>query len=164
MKLNTLKDLYVEQLQDLYSAEQQITAALPKMAKAATAPELRKAFETHLMQTENQLKRLEQVFQVHGLKPERHTCKAMQGIIAEGEETMTTRASKEVMDAALIAAAQRVEHYEMAGYGTVCTYAEELGDAEGARLLKQTMGEEEQTDKLLSQLAKSAINMRAAAN
>jgi ferritin-like metal-binding protein YciE len=162
VKLNTLKDLYVEQLQDLYSAEKQITAALPKMIKAAASPELRNAFETHLKQTEQQQKRVEQVLQLHGEKPDRTVCKAMQGIIAEGDELMSTRASKEVMDAALIASAQRVEHYEIAAYGTVCTYADQLGDTQGAQLLKQSLNEEEQTDKLLTNLAESSINLKAA--
>src|SRR5258706_8712481 len=127
MKLNTLRDLYIEQIRDLYDAEKQLTKALPKMAKAATSPKLKKAFETHLRETEGHVKRLEQVFGTLDMAPRGKKCKAMQGLIEEGSEMMDENGEPEVIDAGLIAAAQRVEHYEMAGYGTVRTYSPRLG-------------------------------------
>ncbi len=127
MKLNTLRDLYVEQLRDMYDAEKQLTKALPKMAKASTSPKLKEAFETHLRETEGHVKRLEQVFTALDMAPRGKKCKAMQGLIEEGSEMMEENGEPEVIDAGLIAAAQRVEHYEMAGYGTVRTYAQTLG-------------------------------------
>jgi ferritin-like metal-binding protein YciE len=126
MKLESLRDLLVEQLQDLYDAENRITKALPKMAKAASSPELKAAFEKHLAETEGHVTRLEQAFEALGEKAKKKTCQAIKGLIEEGEETIKEDAEPEVKDAALIAAAQRVEHYEMAGYGTVGTYAKLL--------------------------------------
>lgn len=161
MKLNTLRDLYVEQLQDLYSAETQLVAALPRMEKAATHPELKQAFQRHLRETELQVQRLEQVFQLAGEKPGGHTCKAMQGLIAEGEEMARMRGDPAAVDAGLIAAAQRVEHYEIAGYGCVRTYAAQLGEQQSAALLQQTLDEEGMTDKLLTQIAEQVINIEA---
>lgn len=160
-KLSSLQDLYVEQLQDLYDAENQILKALPKMAKAASSSELQQGFELHLQQTEGHVARIEQIMQKLGEKPGGKSCKAMKGLIAEGEELMSERAEPSVMDAGLIAAAQRVEHYEMAGYGTVRTWAQQLGDQEAASLLQQTLNEEEQTDQKLSQLAERSVNVRA---
>jgi ferritin-like metal-binding protein YciE len=125
MKLESLRDLLVEQLQDLHDAENRITKALPKMAKAATSPELKAAFEKHLRETKGHVTRLEQAFETLGEKAKKKTCQAVKGLIEEGEETIKEDAEPEVKDAALIAAAQRVEHYEMAGYGTVCTYAKQ---------------------------------------
>ncbi len=162
MKLESLRDLLVEQLQDLYDAEQRITKALPKMAKAATSPALKAAFEKHLRETEGQVKRLEQVFEALGETAKTKTCKAMQGLIAEGEETMSENAEPEVLDAALIAAAQRVEHYEMAGYGTVRSYAKLLKEDAIVGLLEQTLQEEKATDEALTTLAESSINVEAA--
>ncbi|HEU5015939.1 MAG TPA: ferritin-like domain-containing protein [Roseiflexaceae bacterium] len=161
-KLNTLEDLFIEELQDLYDAEHQITKALPKMAKAAASSELQQAFEMHLQQTEQQIKRLEQVFDSIGQKAKGKTCEAMKGIIKEGSELMSERAAAEVMDAGLIASAQRVEHYEMAGYGSVRTWAQQLGHSQAAKLLQQTLDEEGQTDKKLTQIAESMVNTRAA--
>ena len=161
MKLESLRDLYIEQLRDLYSAETQLVDALPKMAKASSSAQLRMAFEQHLEQTKNQVKRLEQVFQNLNAKPTGKTCKGMHGLIAEGQETIKENAEPEVKDAALIAAAQRVEHYEMAGYGTVRAYAQTLGEDRAITLLQQTLAEEGETDKKLTQLAESSINMRA---
>jgi ferritin-like metal-binding protein YciE len=161
MALNSLKDLYVEQLQDLYDAEQQILKALPKLAKAANAPELQQAFQEHEKQTRMQAQRLEQIFQEHGMPAKAKTCKAMRGLLDEGEETMKMKADPEVLDAALIAAAQRVEHYEIAGYGTARTYAQQLGNTRGAQLLQQTLDEEGMTDKKLTQLAERKVNVRA---
>ncbi len=161
MKLESLRDLLVEQLQDLYDAESRITKALPKMAKAATSPALKAAFEKHLRETEGQVKRLEQVFEALGETAKTKTCKAMQGLIAEGEETISENAEPEVRDAALIASAQRVEHYEMAGYGTVRSYAKLLKEDACARLLEQTLEEEKATDEALTTLAESTINVEA---
>jgi ferritin-like metal-binding protein YciE len=161
MKLNTLRDLYVEQLRDLYDAEKQLTKALPKMAKAATSPKLKEAFETHLRETEGHVKRLEQVFTALDMAARGKKCKAMQGLIEEGSEMMEENAEPEVMDAGLIAAAQRVEHYEMAGYGTVRTYAQTLGEKQAVTLLQQTLDEEKHADELLTQIAENAINVQA---
>ena len=161
MKLNTLRDLYVEQLRDLYDAEKQLTKALPKMAKASTSPKLKEAFETHLRETEGHVKRLEQVFTALDMAPRGKKCKAMQGLIEEGSEMMEENAEPEVMDAGLIAAAQRVEHYEMAGYGTVRTYAQTLGEKHAVTLLQQTLDEEKHADELLTQIAENSINVQA---
>lgn len=161
MKLTSLNDLLVHQLQDLYGAEQQLLKAMPKMLATAQSPKLKAAFETHFTETQNQVSRLEQVFQALGEQPEAIKCKAMEGILKEAEEMMSENADPEVMDAALIASAQRVEHYEIAGYGTVHTYARFLGYAEAAELLKQTLAEEKKTDELLTVLAESSINMKA---
>lgn len=159
--LNDLNDLLVDQLKDLYNAEGQLTKALPKMAKKATNPELKKAFETHLAETQQQISRLEQVFEALGEKPKGKTCHAMKGLIEEAQEVLSEDAEDAVRDAALIAAAQRVEHYEIAGYGTVRTYAESLGHKEAARLLQQTLDEEGKTDKLLTQIAETCVNQIA---
>jgi len=161
MKLDSLQKLYLEELRDLYSAENQILKALPKMAKAASTPQLQAAFQEHLEQTKGQVERLEQIFEALGKSPKGKTCAAMEGLVKEGEELMSQKAEPAVLDAGLIAAAQRVEHYEMAGYGTVRSYARLLKDEESARLLQQTLEEEEQTDKKLTQLAESTINIEA---
>lgn len=162
MALRTLEDLYVEQLQDLYSAETQLIEALPKMAEAAHDPELRKGFEEHLAQTEEHKARLEKVFKDLGQSPGGETCEAMQGLVAEGEEMIEMEADPDVHDAGLIAAAQRVEHYEIAVYGTMCTFAELLGRDQDKQLLGRTLDEEEKTDLKLTKLAKSRINKKAA--
>jgi len=161
MKLDSLQKLYVEELRDLYSAENQILKALPKMAKAASSPELKRAFEEHLEQTKGQVDRLEQIFKTLGKSPKGKTCKAMEGLVEEGSELMEEDADPAVLDAGLIAAAQRVEHYEIAGYGTVRTYANILEDREAAELLQQTLDEEGETDKKLTDLAESLINVEA---
>jgi ferritin-like metal-binding protein YciE len=161
MKLKTLKDLYVEELRDLYSAENQIVKALPKMAKAASSPELKAAFEQHLEQTRGQVERLERIFKALGEKPTGKTCRAMEGLVEEGEELIKEKPEASVLDAGLISAAQRVEHYEIAGYGSVRTYANTLGETEAARLLQETLDEEGQTDKKLTKLAESLINVQA---
>jgi ferritin-like metal-binding protein YciE len=161
MKLNTLQDLFVEELQDVYDAENQILKALPKMAKAASAPELQRAFEEHLEQSRMHVERLDRVFQQLGAKPKGKPCKGMQGLIAEGEEMIKEKADPAVRDAGLIAAAQRVEHYEMAAYGCARTYARQLGQQQAASLLQQTLDEEGMTDKKLTQLAESLINLEA---
>ncbi|HZO87636.1 MAG TPA: ferritin-like domain-containing protein [Chthonomonadaceae bacterium] len=161
MELATLQDLFVEQLQDLYDAEQQILKALPKMSQAATSPQLKQAFDTHEQQTRTHVQRLEQIFQRLGKSPQGQTCKGMRGLIAEGEELMKENARPSVRDAGLITAAQRVEHYEIAGYGTVRTYAQEMGDQESMQLLQQTLDEEGETDKKLTQIAESTVNVKA---
>lgn len=161
MKLETLRDLYAEQLKDLYSAETQLVDALPKMAKAASNPQLQRAFQEHLAQTRQHVQRLEQIFQQLGDKPKGQTCKGMEGLIKEGEEMIKMKGDSAAIDAGLIAAAQRVEHYEIAGYGCVRTYAAQIGDSQGAMLLQQTLDEEGMTDKRLTQLAEQVINLEA---
>jgi len=163
MEMESLRDLYIDQLKDLYSAENQLIKALPKMAKAASDDQLRTAFETHLEETRGHAERLQQIFEKLGARPTGKKCKAMEGLVAEGKEMMEEDAEPEVMDAGLIAAAQRIEHYEIAGYGTVRTYAELLGDKEAARLLQQTLDEEGKTDKMLTQIAEDTINVQAQA-
>jgi ferritin-like metal-binding protein YciE len=165
-QLNSLQDLFIYELNDLYSAEQQLVSALPKMARAATSTELRDAFNMHLEQTRNHVTRLNQIFTKLGTPVSGEECEAMRGLIAEGEHMIETRGDTAVKDAALIGAAQRVEHYEMAGYGTARTYAEILGYGEAARLLQETLDEEGKTDKKLTKLAEggifaSGINERA---
>lgn len=162
MTLNSLDDLFLCQIQDLYDAEQRLTKALPKMAEAATNKELKSAFQKHLRETEQHVTRLEKVFSMIGKAPRSETCEAMKGLIAEGNEAIKAGGDDSVRDAALIAAAQRVEHYEMAGYGTVRTLAEELGQKEIARILQQTLDEEGACDKTLTEIAESRINARAA--
>jgi ferritin-like metal-binding protein YciE len=163
MELETLRDLYIDELKDLYSAEKQLVKALPKMAKAATNPELKQAFQTHLRQTEQHVARLEQVFEGLDASPRGKKCVGMEGLIEEAQELITEKPEPEVLDAGLISKAQHVEHYEMAGYGTVRTFAEQLGETRQAQLLQQTLDEEGETDKLLTALAKSRVNVDAEA-
>jgi ferritin-like metal-binding protein YciE len=160
-KLKSLHDLYVSELKDLYSAENQILKALPKMARAATSSQLQQAFEEHLQQTQMQVERLDRIFGRLGAKPTGRKCQGMAGLIEEGSEMMGENMEPDVMDAALIVSAQKVEHYEMAGYGSVRTFAQMLGDREAAQLLQQTLDEEGETDKKLSQLAESVVNREA---
>jgi ferritin-like metal-binding protein YciE len=162
MEMHTLRDLYIEELKDLWSAEKMLVKALPKMAKAASHPELTKAFMTHLRQTEQQAKRLEQIFDELGESPRGKKCIGMEGLIEEGQELLKEKPDADVLDAGLISKAQHIEHYEIAGYGTVRTYAELLGESRQAQLLQQTLDEEGDTDKLLTQLAESSINIEAA--
>jgi ferritin-like metal-binding protein YciE len=160
--VDNLYDLFIHELKDLYDAEHQITQALPKMAEKAESKELKKAFEMHLNQTEKQIERLERVFEMCGEKAERKTCKGMQGLIKEGEEHMKELKPGSILDAAMIASAQRVEHYEISGYGTVHAYAEQLGKSKEAKLLNQTLEEESKTDEKLNKIAAS-VNERAMA-
>lgn len=160
MEIDSLRKLYIEELKDLYSAEKQILQALPKMARKASNPQLKAGFEEHLRQTEGHVERLDQIFEALGKSPRGKKCKGMEGLLEEGKEVMQEDMDDETRDAALIAAAQRVEHYEMAGYGTVRTYAQLLGEREAGKLLQQTLDEEGQTDKKLTQLAGS-INVEA---
>jgi ferritin-like metal-binding protein YciE len=162
MELETLQDLYIHELKDLYSAEKQIIKALPKMAKAAKNDQLKAGFQLHLEETREHAVRLEKLLASHGQTTRGPKCKGMEGVLKEGDEMIEEEADEEVRDAGLIAAAQRVEHYEMAGYGCVRTYADLLGDKEGSKVLQQTLDEEAATDKKLTKVAKTAINIRAA--
>jgi ferritin-like metal-binding protein YciE len=161
MSMDSLKDLYVEQLRDLYSAENQILKALPMMAEKASNPELKAAFQEHERVTTDQVKRLETIFDGLGEKPSGHHCKGMEGLLKEGQEMIKEKGDPATLDAGLIAAAQRVEHYEIAGYGCVRTYAERLGYGDAARTLQQTLDEEGQTDERLTSLAERIINPQA---
>lgn len=161
MELATLRDLYIDELKDLYNAEHQLEKALPKMAKAATEPQLKQSFEMHLEQTKGHIQRLEQIFKELGEKPTGKVCLAMKGLVEEGAEMISEDAEASVKDAGLISSAQRVEHYEMAGYGVVRTYARELGETVAAQLLQTTLEEEAQTDKKLSKLAEQVVNIKA---
>lgn len=163
MEIDSLRELYIDELKDLYSAEKQILQALPKMVKKATDEQLKAAFQEHLEVTRTHVERLDQVFEAIGKSPRGKKCKGMEGLLEEGKEMMQEDLEPEVMDAALIAAAQRVEHYEMAGYGTVRTYAQLLGETKQAKLLQQTLDEEGDADKKLTQLAESSINVEAMA-
>jgi ferritin-like metal-binding protein YciE len=163
MKLNTLEDLFLDQARDLYDAEQQLVKALPKMAEAAGADELKKAFEDHLTQTKGHVARLEEVFKHLGQKPKAKSCKAMEGLIEEGKEIIDVKAQADVRDAGLIAAAQKVEHYEMAGYGCLRAWAEQLSLDQVQRLVDQTLQEEKQADALLNQIAERQANPQSAA-
>src|ERR1700736_1832635 len=160
MEHQALKDLFIDELKDIYNAENQLVKALPKMAKTANSEELRTGFEEHLEQTRGHVQRLEQIFKELGEKPSGKKCKGMEGLVAEGQEIMGEDFEDDVMDAALISAAQRVEHYEIAAYGTVRTYAELLGEDTAAQLLEQTLGEEKETDQKLTDMA-GEINVKA---
>jgi ferritin-like metal-binding protein YciE len=162
MEIDTLQKLYVEELRDLHSAERQIIQALPKMIKAATSTELKSALQEHLDITKEQLARLDQIFEKLGKKGTGKKCKGMEGVIADGKELLEEDMAPEVLDAGIISAAQHVEHYEMAGYGTVRTYAQLLGDREAMKLLQQTLDEEGDADKKLTKLAER-INVEAEA-
>ncbi len=161
MTLKTLHDLYVNELKDLYNAEHQLVKALPKMAEASSSPELAKAFTEHLAETKVQIERLETIFADLEVSPKGKKCKAMQGLLEEGKDVMAEDADPSVMDAALISAAQRVEHYEMAGYGCVRTFARLLGFDDAADLLQETLDEEGTADKKLTELAETVINAEA---
>ena len=155
-----LKELYIDELKDLYNAENQLVKALPKMAKAASSEELRQGFEEHLEQTRGHVQRLEKIFKSLGESPKGKKCKGMEGLVAEGAEVMEEDFEDSVMDAALIGAAQRVEHYEIAAYGTACAFAEVLGESDQASLLNETLEEERETDEKLTKLAEE-INSQA---
>lgn len=159
MKVDSVDKLFVNELKDLYSAEKQITRALPKMAKAATSNELRNAFQTHLEETRDQIERLEQVFKIVGQRASAKTCKGMKGLLEEGEEVMKETEEGELRDAAMISAAQRVEHYEMAAYGTMRTLADLMGQHEISKLLQKTLDEEGNADKKLTQIAMTVNRM-----
>lgn len=160
-KFNNLDDALVHELRDLYDAEHRLIEALPLMAEAAKSPELRSAFHEHHQQTEEHLRRLEEVFRRLGQEPKRQTCHGMEGIIDESQTALKASGSDSVRDAALIGAAQKSEHYEMAGYGTARAWAQHLGHAEVAQVLQQTLDEEGETDQKLTDLAESSVNIRA---
>jgi ferritin-like metal-binding protein YciE len=160
-KVKNLEDLLLTELKDLFDAENQLTRALPKMAKAASAPELKEAFQEHLEVTKQQVERLMQVFEEIGQPAKGKRCEAMKGLITEGQELIDEDMEPEILDAGLIGAAQKVEHYEMAGYGTVRTLADVLGHKEAARLLDETLKEESEADKKLTMIAKKYVNARA---
>ena len=161
MEMESLRELYVDELKDLWSAETQITKALPKMIKAASNPKLKRAFNAHLKQTERHVKRLERIFKELDESPRGKKCVGMEGLVKEAQELIKEKPEAEVLDAGLIAAAQHVEHYEMAGYGCVRTWARQMGEERQAELLQETLDEEEQTDRLLTELAESEINVEA---
>jgi ferritin-like metal-binding protein YciE len=160
MQENSLQELYVEQLRDLYNAENQLVKALPKMAKAAQSEALRQGFEHHLEQTKGHVDRLQQIFSDLDENPKGRTCAGMEGLLEEGEEVIKEQSSSDALDAGLIASAQRVEHYEIAAYGTVRSFAELLGENEAVDLLQQTLNEEKETDEKLTELAKE-VNAQA---
>lgn len=162
-EFNNLNDLFVQQLKDLYDGEMQLTEALPLMAEAATSSQLKNAFQSHLRETQGHVQRLEQVFRAINQEPKRESCPAMKGMIKEGNDVMKAKGDPNVRDAALIAAAQRVEHYEMAGYGSVRTFAHQLGRDDLAQILQQTLNEEGEADKKLTAIAESSVNQMASA-
>jgi ferritin-like metal-binding protein YciE len=163
MSLDSLESLFIEELRDIYNGEKQIIKALPKMAKAAGSPELQQAFTKHLKETEAQVQRLERIFQDLGQAIRGKQCKGLEGILEEGKEILEKESDESVLDAALIAAAQKVEHYEIASYGCLRTYAQLLGRTQAVKLLEQTLAEEEAADQKLTQLGESGINEAAAA-
>jgi ferritin-like metal-binding protein YciE len=161
MKLNNLKDLFIHELQDLYNAEQQILKALPKMMDAAKSDELKKAFKKHIEETKGHVSRLDKVFENMGEKATGVKCKAMEGIIRESEDMINEKADSDVMDAALVGMAQRVEHYEIASYGTLCTYAKQLEMRDVLDQLQMNLDEEKKTDQTLTYIAENKINIKA---
>jgi len=161
MEFNTLHDLFVDELRDLYHAENQLVKALPKVAKSANSPQLQSALKDHLQQTEHHVERLEDIFASLDASPKGKKCVAMEGLVKEGEEIVKERMRPEVKDAGLIGAAQRVEHYEIAAYGTARAHAEQLGYSNAARLLQQTLSEEEAANEKLTQIAESSVNEMA---
>lgn len=164
MKTATLEEVYVDKLRDLYDAEEQIVKALPKMAKAAWTPALQEAFQRHLEQTKGQVVRLDQVFETLGASSDGKQCAGMRGLLEEGEELLTGQEQGPALDAALIAAAQSVEHYEIAGYGSAQTWARQLGQTQVAHLLEETLEEEEQTDEDLTEIAETLVNPETSGN
>ncbi|HEX5226619.1 MAG TPA: ferritin-like domain-containing protein [Bryobacteraceae bacterium] len=164
MKIESMEDLFLEQIEDLYDAEKRLVKALPKMAQASTSQTLRQAFESHLMETEGHVSRLEKVFRMIGKDPKSQTCDAMKGLVSEGEDVISDIDESSLRDAGIIAAANRVEHYEIAAYGSARTFAQTLGLGEAATLLEQTLQEEKKADQKLTQLAESMVNEEALRN
>jgi len=160
--MNTLHDLFVDELKDLYSAERQLLKALPKMVKGASSSELSKALSNHLQQTEQQVERLDRIFESLEVSPRGKKCKAMEGLVEEGAEVLDADGDPDVLDAGIIGAAQRVEHYEIAAYGTARAHAKAMGHTEFVNLLEQTLKEEEESDRLLTEIAEGGINRLAA--
>jgi len=162
MQIDSLDDLYIDQLADIYDAEKRLVKALPKMAKKASSPELRSAFEDHVQKTRHHVERLEEIFQELGRDATGKKCKAMMGLISEGKDILDKDIDPKIRDAGIVAAAQKVEHYEIAAYGTLRTLAETRGDRRAAQLLQETLDEEKEADHKLTQMAESSINMQAA--
>jgi ferritin-like metal-binding protein YciE len=162
-EFNSFKDLFVEQIKDLYDAENRLVDALPKMAEAAHSPQLKQALQSHLRETEGHVARLEQVFREINVEPDRQTCDAMKGLVAEGETTVKAKGDPDVKDAAIIAAAQRVEHYEISAYGTARSFARRLGLKQAPTQLQQTLDEEKAADEKLNLIAESSVNRQASA-
>lgn len=162
-KINSLDEMFLLEVKDLYHAEKQLTKALPKAAKKSSSPELKSALEEHFRQTEGHVNRLEEVFKMLGQTPKAKTCEAMKGILEEAEEILNSKADASVRDAAIIGAAQKVEHYEIASYGTIVQWAAQMGRDDIKKILAQTLDEEEDADRKLSELAKTSINSRALA-
>lgn len=162
MAVKTMEDLFLNTLKDVYHAEKQVLKALPKMAKKAATPELKEAFETHRAETEGQVERIEQVFEMLGKRAQGKPCAAMEGLVEESKEAMEEIEDKEVLDAALLSDAQAVEHYEISRYGTLVAWANQLGMKDASKLLEQTLAEEKKTDQLLSKLALGGLNRKAA--
>jgi len=161
MKLDTLKKLYLEELRDVYNAELQLVKALPKMAKGASSDELKQAIEDHLSETKTHVERLEEIFSSLDEEAKGKTCKAMKGLIEEGSEILEEKGEESVLDAGIIAAAQKVEHYEIATYGTLRSWADLLGEDEASDLLQQTLDEEGEADKRLNEIAEGIVNLEA---
>jgi ferritin-like metal-binding protein YciE len=161
VKLDTLRKLYLEELRDIYNAEQQLVKTLPKMAKAASAEELKEALQDHLEETKGHLERIDEIFNDLDESPKGKTCQAMKGLVEEGSEILETKGEESVIDAGIIAAAQKVEHYEIATYGTLRTWADLLGESDAADLLQQTLDEEGDADKRLNELAEEIVNPEA---
>lgn len=161
LEFNNFEDLFVSQIEDLYDAEHRLTEALPKLAEAAHSTQLKQAFQDHLVETQGHVSRLEQVFRELNMEPKRETCPAMKGLIAEGEEMIKAKGDPDIKDAALIAAAQRVEHYEMSGYGTARAFARRLGLTQAVTLLQQTLQEEKAADEKLNTIAETSVNPQA---
>jgi ferritin-like metal-binding protein YciE len=161
MKLGSLQDLYILELRDIYSSEDQILNRLPKMIKRAESGELRTALENHLEQTRSHVTRLERVFEMHGEEPKKQKCKGMHGLLEESDEMLGKDAAPAVRDAAIISACQRVEHYEIAAYGSVRTYAEQIGHERAAAVLQETLDEERAADQKLTEIAKNVVNIQA---
>lgn len=160
-EFNNFEDLFREQIEDLYDAEHRLTDALPKMAEAASSSQLKQAFQDHLIETQGHVSRLEQVFRELNIEPKRTTCQAMKGLVAEGEEMIKAKGDPDIKDAALIAAAQRVEHYEISAYGTARSFARRLGLTQAVTLLQQTLEEEKAADEKLNNIAESSVNAQA---
>ena len=161
MKIDNMEELFLAEIEDLYDCEKRLTKALPKMAKASTSPELRQAFESHLRETQGHAERLERVFSEMGKSPKAETCEAIKGLIEEGEQMISNTDQSPLRDAGVIAAANRVEHYEIAAYGSARTFAQTLGLSSAVSLLEQTLEEEKKADKKLTELAETMINMEA---
>ena len=161
MKIESMEDLFLAEIEDLYDCEKRLTKALPKMAKASTSPQLRQAFESHLQETQGHVERLERVFSEMGKQPKAETCQAIKGLIEEGEEMISNTDQSPLRDAGIIAAANRVGHYEMAAYGSARSFAQTLGLTSAVSLLEQTLEEEKKADKKLTQLAETKINDEA---